>query len=890
MANARPSPDALLKRAKAAEQGRLRIFLGAAPGVGKTWEMLTAGRARLRDGVDVVVGVVETHGRAETEALLAGMDILPRRQISRGGIELAEMDLDALLARRPGLALVDELAHSNAVDDLGQGSRHPKRYQDVLELLEAGIDVWTTVNIQHIESLNDVVAGITRIRVRETVPDSIIDRADDIELIDITPDDLLQRLREGKIYLPKTASRALANYFSVGNLTALRELALRRTAQRVDTQLLDHMQAHAIAGPWAAGARVLVCITANGASEALVRRGRQIADLHRAPWIALYVETAASLRLSASVQDRISTCLRLATSLGADTVTLPGHDVVANIIDYARAQNVTEIVIGSPAPRRWWQPWRRSITHDLVDRAGDLPVHVTPLPASRRTPSVPRPPAARPRDYLIAGVMVIAATAVGIVLREVLAVANISLVFLTAVLATATLGGLLPSLLASVLSVLAFNFFFIPPVYSLTIADPENGVALFFFAVVAVIASNLAAAVRAQAVAARQRGLTTEALYGFSRKLAAIASLDDLLWASAYQIAAMLKLRVMLLLPDAHGRITPRAGYPPDDRLEDADIGAAQWCFEHDRATGRSADTLPGARFLFLPLRTSRGVLGVLALDRDEPGPLATPEQQRLLDALADQAAVSIERVMLADDLDQTRRRAETDRLRAALLTSVSHDLRTPLASIRGAAETLQTYGPTLPDSARRDLLASVIEEAERMSRFVANLLDMTRIEAKAVTPRLEAVDVGEAIGSAVARAASVLGTHQVTIDVSKDLPLPLLDPVLFEQVLFNLLDNAAKYAPSTSQIRIAAHDTQAAIEVTVRDHGPGIAAAEIDRIFDPFARASADGRPAGTGLGLAICRGFMTAMGGSITAASRADGAIFTLTLKRPAAAKHPA
>ena len=887
MTDGRPSPDALLKQAQAAERGRLRIFLGAAPGVGKTWEMLSAAQARRRDGLDVVVGLVETHGRAETEALVAGLEILPRRHLQRAGIDLGEMDLDALLVRHPALALVDELAHSNATDDAGQGSRHPKRYQDVLELLAAGIDVWTTVNIQHIESLNDVVAGITRIRVRETVPDSLIDRADEIELIDITPDDLLRRLREGKIYLPKTASRALANYFSVGNLTALRELALRRTAQRVDTQLLDHMQAHAIQGPWAAGARVLVCITETGASEALVRRGRQLADFYRAPWTALFVESAAGLRLDAATRGRVADALRLATSLGADAVTIPGHDIVGDILAFAREQNVTDIVIGSPAVRQWWRPWRRSVTHTLVDCAGDLPVHIAPLPNGPRPGRQALAPRAPLRDYAIATAVVLAAILIGLVLRQTLAVANISLVFLTAVLAVATLGGLGPSLFASVLSTIAFNFFFLPPVYSLTIADPENVVALFFFAIVAVIASNLTAAVRAQAVAARQRGRTTEALYGFSRKLAAIASLDDLLWASAYQIAAMLKLRVMVLLPGEHATIAPRAGYPPDDTLADADLAAAQWCFAHDRATGRSSDTLPGARWLFLPLRTSRGVLGVLGLDRDEPGPLVTPDQQRLLDALADQAAVSIERVTLADDLDRTRLQAEADRLRAALLTSVSHDLRTPLASIRGAAETLQTYGADLPDGARRELLASVVEEAERMSRFVANLLDMTRIEANAVTPHLEAVDLGEAIGSAVARAGSILAAHRVEIRVDRDLVLPLLDPVLFEQVLFNLLDNAAKYAPAGSAITVIARQHADIMEVVVRDEGPGLAPGEAAHIFEAFHRGgSADGRPAGTGLGLAICRGFMTAMGGSIAAASRSDrrGADFTISVRHRA------
>ncbi len=886
----RPSPEALLKAAAAETRGRLRIFLGAAPGVGKTWEMLTAARARQAEGIDVVAGVVETHGRADTEALLAGLEILPRRPLRHAGIEVAEMDLDALLARRPALALVDELAHTNATDDAGQGSRHPKRYLDVLELLDAGIDVWTTLNIQHIESLNDTVASLTGIRVRETVPDSIIDRADDIELIDITPDDLLKRLRAGHIYLPATASRALTSFFTLRNLTALRELALRRTAQRVDSQLLDHLQSHAIPGPFAAGARILVCVAADAAAESLVRHGRQLADLHRAPWIVLHVETAADLRRPAPARAQLDAALRLAARLGAETVTLPGQKIAADILAYASAQNVTDVLTGAPGPRLWWRAWHRPLLPDLIAAAGDLPIHVMPRPPAPNAAAQPLPrlPRASGRDYFAAASLVLAATLIGFVLRELLEVANIALVYLTAVLTAAVLGGLLPSLAAAGLSVLAFNFFFLPPLYTLVIADRENVVTLFFFAVVAVIASNLTAAVRAQAVAARSRGRTTEALYGFSRKLAGIATSDDLLWAIAYQIAAMLRLHVIVLLP-GEGGLAPRAGYPPDDRLEQADLAAAQWCHTHGKPTGRGADTLPGARWRFLPLATARGTIGVLGLDRDDDRPddrataLLTPEQERLLDALADQAAVSIERVLLAADLDRTRLAAEADRMRAALLTSVSHDLRTPLATIRGAAETLQTYGDTLGPDARGDMLAAICEEAERMARFVANLLDMTRIEAQAVSPRAEPVDLGEAIGSAIARAAPLLAQHRIATDIAAALPLPRLDPVLFEQVLFNLLDNAAKYTPQGSTITLAAAHAEGHLAIRVLDEGPGLPPSTLASLFAPFHRGDhADGRPAGTGLGLAICRGFMRAMGGDITAANRTDrtGACFTLTL----------
>ena len=885
MTDRRPSPDALLKQAST--QGRLKIFLGAAPGVGKTYEMLTAAHARVREGIDVVAAIVETHGRAETAALLENLETLPRRQLPYKDHQLEEMDLDAVLARRPTLALVDELAHTNA-----PGSRHPKRYQDVEELLAAGIDVYTTLNIQHVESLNDVVARITRIRVRETVPDSIIDRADAIELIDLTPDDLMQRLREGKIYLPKTASRALTHYFSPGNLTALRELALRRTAQRVDAQLLDHMQAHAIPGPWAAGERVLVCVTRTGAGPELVRYGRRLAEQLRAPWTALHVETPATLRLAQPDRDRIADTMRLAARLGAETATIPGSNVPADILAYARDNNFAHIVVGHPAPSRlsWLRP---SIVQALLSQAADIPIHVIgrpllPLPASRDGEggwAAPTRGPSRPLPYLAALATVACAILLGIAMREILAVSSISLVFLTAVLAVASTIGLGPALAASVASALAYNFFFLPPLYTFTVADPENVVALAFFIIVSVIASRLAGGVRAGALAAAERARTTEALYAFSGKLAGIVSLDDLLWATAHQVAAMLKLRVVLLLPDGD-TIAVRAGYPPEDALDPPDLAAAQWCWQHNREAGRGADTLPGARRLFIPMRTAAGKLGVIGLDNDATGPLLTPDQRRLLDALIDQAAVSIERVNLATALDRARLHAETERLRGALLTSLSHDLRTPLAAILGAASSLATYGDALDAPARADLLASIGDEAERLNRFVANLLDMTRLESGAVALKREPTDLGEVIGTTLARAARILDPARITLAVAPDLPLLNLDPILMEQALFNLLDNAAKYAPPESRVTLRAWRDGASVKLQIIDEGTGIAQGAEEKIFEKFFRVhAADRQRPGTGLGLAVCRGFIDAMGGTIAAANRTDanGAVFTITLPVP-------
>ena len=800
----RPSPEALLETTR--RRGRLKIFLGAAPGVGKTFEMLNAAQAKHREGVDVVLGVVETHGRKETEALLAGLEVISRRRVEYKGRSIEEMDLDALLARRPQLALVDELAHTNVPE-----SRHPKRYQDVKELLSAGIDVYTTLNIQHVESLNDVVAKITRIRVRETVPDSIIDRADDIEVLDLTPDDLIQRLKEGKVYVARQAERALRHYFSPGNLIALRELALRRTAQRVDEQMVNYMRSHAIAGPWAAGDRVLVCIGQEPNSKSVVRHGRRLVDTMRAPWTAIYVETSRTARLSEAEQDRITNALRLARRLGAEVVTIPGHDMVEAVLDYARENNFTQIIIAKSRQSSLWELVFGSVTQRLIRRGRDVNIQVIAEPAavrSGRTQEVKKGQAYRDRPgaqaYMASLLWVATGLGVGLGLRTFLAVSNIALVFLPAILAVAIGYGLFPSLLACLLSLLAFNFFFLPPLYTFTIADPENVVALFFFGVVALIASNLAARTRDQALAARQRARTTEELYLFSRKLAGAVTLDDVLWATAHQIALMLKVKVVLLLPDAEA-LTVRAGFPPEDQLDAADLAAAKWCSEHNRAAGRGADTLPGAKRLFLPMQTGRGTVGVIGIDRDEPGPLLTSEQHRLLGALADHAALAIERVNLAVDLDRARLSAEADRLRTALLTSISHDLRTPLASILGSASSLASSGATLGEEVQADLLGIIQEEAERLNRFIGNLLDMTRLEAGSLKPQLTLADASELIGAALQRAAKILAQHRQALNLEPDLPMLNVDVVLFEQILFNLLDNAAKYSPPGSLISINA-------------------------------------------------------------------------------------
>lgn len=888
----RPSPEALLEAARQEERriGKLRIFVGAAPGVGKTYEMLQTARARRKDGYDVIVGVVETHGRKETEALLDGFEVLPRRRVEYKGRWLDEMDLDAVIARRPQIVLVDELAHTNA-----PGSRHPKRYLDVEELLNNGIDVYTTVNIQHIESLNDVVAQITRIRVRETVPDAIFDRANTVELVDLAPEDLISRLREGKIYVPKQAERALEHFFSPANLTALRELALRRTADQVDEQLLTQMRARAIAGPWAAGERILVCVSEDPRAAGLVRYAKRLADRLHAPWTALYVETRRSAQLDEVERDRVADTLRLAQGLESEPVTIPGGErsVAEDVLAYAQANNITHIIIGKSSRSRWFEILNGSVVHELVRRAGNISVHViageelTAEPIPKKTVKAAEKPAAFDApSYLWASAAVAAAVGLAEALWPWLALESVDLIFLTTVVGIAVRFGLWPSLYASVISALCYNFFFTDPYHTFLINNPAHVLAVVFFVGVAIVVSNVAARARVQAVAAMTRARTTESLYAFSRKLAGVATLDDVLWASAYQAALMLKVRVVLLLPQ-DGTIVVKAGYPPEDTLDEADLAAAKWAWQKDHPAGRGSDTLPGAKRLFLPMRTGRGAVGVVGIDSDKPGPILTPDQRRLLDALIDQAALAIERVHLVEDMERARRTMETDRLRSALLTSISHDLKTPLAAVLGSAGTLRDLSADLTDAEKAELLGTIVDEAERLNRFIANLLDMTRLEAGAVAANVSPHDLGEIVGSALQRATRVLSHHDVEVDLAKDLPMLELDAVLFEQVLFNLLDNASKYAPDGTTIRIEGWRDGAAVYLQVVDEGDGIPHDDLEHIFDKFYRAQKGDRVrAGTGLGLAISRGFVEAMDGTITAANRTDrsGAVFTIRLPVPA------
>ncbi|MCW5849578.1 MAG: sensor histidine kinase KdpD [Anaerolineae bacterium] len=872
----RPLPEALLTAAQQEQRGQLKIFLGAAPGVGKTYTMLEAAQAKRREGVDVVVGLVETHGRAETQALLEGLEVVPRRQIEYRGRRLTEMDLDAILARHPTLALVDELAHTNV-----EGSRHPKRYLDVEELLAAGINVFTTMNIQHLESLNDVVAQITGVRVRETVPDRLLERADEIELVDLAPDELLQRLREGKVYVPDQAERAIRHYFRKGNLTALRELALRHTAQRVDAQMRNYMQAHAIPGPWPTQDRIMACVSESPLAPRLIRAAKRRADRRRAEWLAVYVETPAHYRLSEGERDRVASTLRLAEQLGGEAVSIPGQEVAQDLVRYAQSRNVTELIIGKSLHSRWHEMLHGSVVHDVIRASGEIDVYViTGEPETGQTrPSSPlqAPSVVTVNAYLSSAVAVLLAGVLAAFLRSILSLPNLSTIFLTAVLFSAATWGLGPSIFASVLSIALYDFFFVDPVHTLTIASPQDVLALVIFLIVAVLTSNLAGRARDQADAARRREARTSALYNLSREIVGAAHLPSAAQAIAVQVAQTQAARVVVLTPEA-GRLEVRAVQPPDVALTEAEHAAATWAWQRGQPTGHGADTLPGVDWFFQPLRAASGVVGVLGV-RLEGDALLAPGQRRLLEAMSDQAAVAIERTLLAQDIEQTRLLTETERLRTALLSSISHDLRTPLASITGAVSSLLSQETAYTPTERRDLLLTVQEEADRLNRFVGNLLDMTRLESGALELNRDWVEVEDVIGAALARPAQFLGDHRLVVEVEPGLPLLSLDFVLMEQVLVNLLDNAAKYSPPGTTIQVQAHQEPGAVVLEIADEGPGIPPDQLERIFDKFHRVvDGDRRGAGAGLGLSICRGIVEAHAGTIEAQNRLDraGALF--------------
>ena len=864
----RPTPEDLLEEAKRERRGKLKIFLGAFPGVGKTYAMLQAAQAHLAEGKDVVVGIVETHGRTETEALLRGLEIVPRQQIFYRGRYFGELDIDGVLKRKPKLVLVDELAHTNI-----PGSRHEKRYQDVEDLLTAGINVYTTLNIQHIESLNDVVARIARIQVRETLPDKILELASEIELIDLPPDDLIQRLRQGKVYMPEQAGRAISHFFSKGNLTALRELSMRIAAERVDAQMVHYMRAHAIPGPWPAQDRILVCLNESPVCKRLVRTARRMAERQRIPWIALYVRTPHYESLNDAAKDRIAEAMRLAERLEGEVVTIDVESRVADeIIAYAHKRNVTRLLIGRQRPRRWTGWLRETVAQELLRKATRFELTiVSPEDEDARKDLIAGgflPSFGDWNHYALAaaGVGLAAATAYAVALF--LPLPNISLVFMTAVILVAIYLGRGPSILASLLSFVAYNVFFTKSSYGYFAGFRRDDLlTIVFFLLVSVIVGNLAARLKMQIQAMRLSAQRTANLYDFSRKIAAAASLEDVLWAAVHHVASTLQSSSLVLLPQKDGRLQIAAGYPPEDQLALKDWGAAEWAWEHASPAGWKSDTLPAADWLFLPMRTRRGMVGLLGVSfKDRQRPLA-PDQWRLLETLVDQVAVAVERTNLASDIEEARLLTETEQLRSALLSSVSHDLRTPLVSILGSATTLATV-EGLTDGSRKELVTTILDESERLNRFVQNLLDMTRLGYGALQPKREWYDLREVTGRAMKQLNKGLDKRNVTVDVPGSLPLVHIDPVLMEQVFVNILDNAIKYTREGGEIAVEAFQTSGELTVRVSDDGIGIPQEARNAVFDIFYRVKAkDSQIAGTGLGLSICRGIIEAHGGRITA-----------------------
>jgi two-component system sensor histidine kinase KdpD len=864
----RPDPDALLAEAKRQGRGRLKVYLGMAPGVGKTFEMLTSAKRRQADGVDVAVGVIETHGRRDTEATLEGLEVLPRLPIDHRGARLMEFDLDAALARRPQLLLVDEYAHSNAA-----GSRHPKRWQDVEELLAAGIDVWTTLNVQHLESLVDVVWKITGVRVRETVPDSSLSNADEIELVDLTPEELRKRLSEGKVYVPETARLASDNFFKPENLTALRELALRRAAQTVDDQLMGAMRRSGIEGPWAAGERILVLVAGDRMAAGLVRAGRRLADLMDAPWTVTHVERPNHPTRGGQGAVRLSDALKLAEQLGGSTIVLTGDDLPGAVTAFARRNNVTQIVIGKSADSLWRILTGRSLAYALLQRSGGAAVHFVSEGAPETGADAPRPAGWRLptgwrtwSGYVAAVALVAAAWGLSALLDRISAGSNLAMIFLAAVLLSGLAFGLGPALLAAALAILTYNFFFLDPRFSFQIGHPADVLTFIIFLAVAAVTGWLTGRVRDQATLSARRAAAVTALLAASRRLSAAPSTQAAAQALAEQLSAATGGQAVMFLP-IDGDIAPANGAPTLPEFSTAAMAAARWAWEKREPAGAGTGTLPQVGWTFRPLIGVRAPSGVAAIDTVLA---AGSDEDRLISALLDQGALALERAELAAATVENEALRRSDKLRAALLNSISHDLRTPLSTVLGAATTLIAYRKTLKAEVQEDLLQSIREEAERLNRYVGDLLDITRLEGGALVTRKSWIDVRDVLGLATDRVRRRLGERHLAQDFPGELTMIKADPALLEQSLVNILENAIAYSPDGSTIETAAYEDRGNVVISIEDEGRGIPTIELEHVFEKFRRMEdASDRVKGTGLGLTIAKGFVEAMGGRIAAAS---------------------
>jgi two-component system sensor histidine kinase KdpD len=870
----RPNPDELLARLRAEEsrskKAKLKVFFGYAAGVGKTYAMLEEARHAKASGRDVVVGYVEPHGRPETEALLAGLESVPTRSVEHREVVLREFDVDAALARHPDLLLVDELAHTNAA-----GSRHVKRWQDVAELLDAGINVWTTLNVQHIESLNDVIGQITGVTVRETVPDRIFELADDLELVDISPEELLARLKSGKVYVAAQAERALRNFFEKSNLVALRELSLRQTARRVHVEVESARRQKAAEAPWATGDRLLVCVGPSPTTPRVIRTAKQMATALDAPWLAVCVEKVG-ISSNAAARQRVADHLRLAERLGAETVTLTGTDVAKTVLDFARARNVTKVFVGKTRSPCWRRLLGTGVVDVLLENSGDIDVYVIQgREEERQSAPVHRPARqVRWRDYVAAGGVIAAGSLVAAWLdQRRLAEANIVMVFLAVVAFVAFQFGRGPAIWASVSSVLIFDIFFVPPRLSLTVNDTQY---LFTFAVllaIGVLISTLTARLQTQLELGARRERRTMSLYRLGKQLSALAGDVFLIGAAGQHLREMIGGEVAIYLAGeknypvvAFGEKTSIAEHPVSGP-------AAHWVIAHDQIAGRGTDTLPNAAALFVPLSGSQQPLGAIAIRVEAADWLPQPEQRQWLENCANQLALALERDRMTVAAGNARVKAEAEQVRSTLLSSVSHDLKTPLAAIAGSTSALLQSEPPA-NGTRRELLETILQEASRLNRLLENILQISRLDSGTVAPNKQWHLLEEIVGSALRQTSSQLERHQVEVRIDPQMPLIYVDGLLLEQVFVNLLENAARHTPAGTRIGIAGGLDGKTLAISVADNGPGLAPGTEEKVFDRFHRGTpgADsGR--GSGLGLAICRAIVILHGGTIEASKRVGG-----------------
>ena len=868
----RPDPDELLKQAEAEEQaakrGKLKIFLGYAAGVGKTFAMLEAAHQRKAQGIDVAIGYIETHKRVETEALVAGLEILSRKQVEYHNVALPELDVDAVLARHPAIVLVDEFAHTNA-----PGSRHPKRYMDVEEILDSGIDVYTTLNIQHLESLNDVVAQVTNVIVRETIPDRVIDEASEIEVIDLPPDELMVRLKEGKVYIPEQASRAIDKFFRKGNLTALREMSLRRAAERVDNQMRSYMQTRAISGPWAAGERLLVCISPSPLAEKLVRTTRRLASELKAEWFAAYVEVASRPEINPANRERIGRILQLAEELGGKSLTISGRSIQEAVLEYAHKNNITKVVVGKPLKPRWQELWKGSIVDQLVYASGDIDVYVISAREGSSSPMVPKDwqPHSPLGRYMLALGLVFISTLLGVFIRGDFEPTNIVMLYLASTVISATFLGRGPSLLTVIAGILAFDYFLVPPYFTFAVSDTQYVITFIALFVISLVISSLTARVREQAEAAVLRERQTSALYDLSRDLTSATDLGQVANIIISQISQGFGREVAIFLPEGEQvRIfatSPK--YYPDEN----ELAVATWAYQHNQPAGRGTDTLPAAALRCQPLKTSNGIVGVLGIHSKDKTNFLTSEQRLTLAAFANQSALAIERASLAEQAQQAELLQATEKLQTALLNSISHDLRTPLVSITGALTSLDEQSDSLKEEYRKSLIVTAREEAERLNRLVGNLLSMTRIESGAIKLHLEPGDVQDVVGTALEQLGKRVADHKVQVNIPDDFPLVPMDFTLIVQVLVNVLENAVKYSPRDSLIEVTADLLDEKTRLQIADRGVGIPSDDLAHIFDKFYRVQRPESVSGTGLGLSISKGIVEIHHGQIYARSRDGG-----------------